>query len=169
MLKYKVEPFLVYYPMELTHRLFVPSPDSDDYDNFTVADKGDSKSTISDTTYFKDEVAYMDKVLGEIVDKVHELGISKNTLILFTGDNGTGRELVSTMKGGEKIPGMKGLTNKYGRHVPLVGYWDGMLDPGQVNNNLIDFSVFLPNSRDYPQFISETSLTMARQPIIPLQ
>ncbi len=37
-----------------------------------VADKGDSKASVSDTTYFKDEVAYMDKVVGEIIDKTHE-------------------------------------------------------------------------------------------------
>ena len=142
--RHKDEPFLAYYPMVLPHRPYVPSPDSHDYDAFIVAEKGDSKATISDTTYFRDEVSYIDKVVGELVDKVHELGISKNTLILFTGDNGTGHEVVSTMKGGEKIPGMKGHTNQYGTHVPLVAYWDGRFDPGQVNDDLVDFSDFLP-------------------------
>ena len=90
----------------------------------------------------------MDKVVGEIIDKTHELGISENTLILFTGDNGTGTEVVSTMKNGSKIPGMKGYTSEYGRHVPLVAYWDGVVEAGQVNDNLIDFSDFLPTICD---------------------
>ncbi|NOU61300.1 arylsulfatase A [Marinifilum sp. JC070] len=144
----KDEPFLVYYPMVLAHRPFVPSPDSKNYDSFKIANSGGSKDAITDTTYFKDEVAYMDKLIGELVDKTKELGISDNTLILFTGDNGTGKEVVSKMKDGNKIKGMKGATCKYGRHVPLVAYWDGKIEEGQVNDNLIDFSDFLPTLCD---------------------
>ncbi len=142
--RHKDEPFLAYYPMVLPHRPYVSLPYSNDYDGFVVAEKGDSKATISDTAYFKDKVSYIVKIVGELLDKVHELGISKKTLILFTGDNRTGHEVVSTMQGGEKIPGMKGYTNQYGTHVPLVTYWDGKFDPGQVNDNLVDFSDFLP-------------------------
>ena len=97
----KDEPFFIYYPMVLTHRPYVPSPDSDDYNDFVVASKGGSKSTVSDPIYFKDEVEYMDKVIGELIDKTHELGIDKNTLILFTADNGTGHEVISKMKDGK--------------------------------------------------------------------
>ncbi|MCX6327811.1 MAG: sulfatase-like hydrolase/transferase [Bacteroidia bacterium] len=141
-------PFLVYYPMVLSHRPFVPSPDSKDYGDFVVVDKGDSGGSRSDTTYFKDEMAFVDKNVGEIIDKVHELGISENTLILFTGDNGTGTEIISAMKDGKKIPGMKGFTNEYGIHVPLVAYWEGKIKPGQVNSNLVDFTDFLPTLCD---------------------
>ena len=146
--RHKEDPFLVYYPMVLTHRPYVPSPDSDDYDKLVVASKGDSKATVSDPVYFKDEVEYMDKVVGELIDKTHELGIDKNTLILFTGDNGTGNEVISTMQDGRKIRGGKGETSEYGRHVPLVAYWNGTIKRGQINDDLIDFSDFLPTLCD---------------------
>lgn len=144
----KEVPFLVYYPMVLTHRPFVPAPGSSAYDDFVIAAKGDAGGSRSDTAYFKEEVAYMDKNIGTIIDKVHELGISGNTLILYTGDNGTGREVISTMKDGTKIRGMKGETNEYGTHVPLVAYWDGKIKPGQVSSSLVDFADFLPTMCD---------------------
>lgn len=139
----KEKPFLAYFPMALTHRPYVPTPDSPDYDEIEIPGSGDAHSTISIPKYFKDEVAYVDKIVGEIIDKVHELGIAENTLIIFTGDNGTGKGIKSQI-GDTTIPGMKGSTNKYGTHVPLVAYWKDQIKPGQVNENLIDFSDFLP-------------------------
>jgi len=157
----KDTPFLVYYPMVLPHRPFVPSPDNGKvYDDFKVVAKGEAGGGRSDTVYFKDEMSYIDKNVGDIIDKIHELGISENTLILFTGDNGTGREIISTMKDGRKIPGMKGFTNEYGTHVPLVAYWKGKIKPGQVNENLVDFSDFLPTICDAANIqLPETFIT----------
>jgi arylsulfatase A len=145
----KDAPFLVYYPMVLSHRPFVPTPDNGKaYDDFKIVKRGESGGSPSDNNYFKDEMAFLDKNVGEILDKVNELGISKNTLILFTADNGTGVGIVSTMKDGRNIPGMKGYTNEYGIHVPLIAYWDGKIKPGQVNSNLVDFTDFLPTLCD---------------------
>jgi arylsulfatase A len=157
----KDTPFLVYYPMVLPHRPFVPSPDNGkDYDEFKVVNRGEPGGSPSDTVYFKDEMAYIDKIVGEIIDKIHELGINENTLILFTGDNGTGREIISTMNDGKKIPGMKGVSNKYGMHVPLVAYWNGKIKPGQVNDNLVDFADFLPTFCDAADIkLPETFIT----------
>lgn len=141
------DPFFIYYPMVLTHRPYVPTPDSNDYDELKIASSGSSEQALTDTIYFKDEVAYMDRIVGEIIDKTHELGLDQNTLILFTSDNGTGKEVISRM-GAEKIKGMKGYTSEYGIHVPLVAYWNGTITPGQINENLVDFSDFLPTLAD---------------------
>ena len=129
--------------MVLTHRPYVPTPDSEAYEAFKVSSSGDSKKAVTDTTFFRDQVAYMDRIIGEIIDKTKELGIDKNTLILFTSDNGTGKEVISKM-GDESIKGRKGYTSEFGIHVPLIAYWNGTIIPGQINNNLIDFSDFLP-------------------------
>ena len=138
-------PFLVYYPMVLSHRPFVPTPGNGKvYQDFKVVPKGGTGGSPSNNSFFKDEMSYLDKNVGAIIDKVNELGLAENTLILFTGDNGTGVGISSTMKDGRIIPGMKGHTNEYGNHVPLVAYWKGKIKPGQVTDNLIDFSDFLP-------------------------
>ena len=82
------------------------------------------------------------------------------TLIIFTGDNGTGVGIKSEM-GKVIIPGMKGSTNQYGTHVPLIAFWAGHIKPGQVNDNLVDFSDFLPTITDAagitlpPSFITD--------------
>jgi len=142
-------PFLVYYPMVLSHRPFVPTPGNGKvYENFKVVPKGEPGGSSADNSFFKDQMAYLDKNVGELLDKVNELGLSENTLILFTGDNGTGVGINSDMKDGRKIPGMKGATTEYGIHVPLVAYWKGKIKPGQVNNKLVDFTDFLPTMAD---------------------
>jgi phosphoglycerol transferase MdoB-like AlkP superfamily enzyme len=149
MTRKKDVPFLVYYPMVLSHRHFVPTPGNGKvYENFKVVPKGEPGGSSADNSFFKDQMAYLDKNVGELLDKVNELGLSENTLILFTGDNGTGVGINSDMKDGRKIPGMKGATTEYGIHVPLVAYWKGKIKPGQVNNKLVDFTDFLPTMAD---------------------
>lgn len=135
--KNRQKPFFLYYPMVLVHDPFQPTPDSESYDDLT-----ELGYSTNDTTYFRDMMSYMDKCVGRIVDKVEELGIAENTIIMFTGDNGTDRKVYSKFKG-KTIKGMKGHTIDAGIHVPFVAWWKGKTKPG-INNDLIDFTDFLP-------------------------
>lgn len=129
----KQAPFFVYYPMVLTHDPFEPTPFSPKGD--LPADKNNS--------YFKDMVRYMDYTVGRLLDKVDQLGIRDNTVIIFMGDNGTSKAITSNFKG-DKRKGDKGSTTEYGTHVPLIVNWKGITKAGTVNSNLIDFTDFLP-------------------------
>jgi arylsulfatase A len=133
------KPFLVYYPMILTHCPFHPTPDSSDWD---PTDKG-STDYKGDPKYFGDMVTYMDKIIGKLIAKLEELGLRENTLILFTGDNGTDMPVVTTMNG-RNVAGGKGLTTDAGTRVPLIANWPDIIPTGQICNDLIDFSDFLP-------------------------
>jgi arylsulfatase A len=135
--KNRTEPFFIYYPMVITHDPFVPTPTNPEFTSF------DSKSKTNDPKYFAEMVNYMDKVIGQIVDKVDELGIRENTLILFVGDNGTDRKVTSSQNG-ITIKGDKGHTTSAGTHVPFIANWRGKIAPGSTNQNLIDFTDFLP-------------------------
>ncbi len=135
----KEKPFLAYYPMILTHCPFVPTPDSPDWDS---SDKG-SLSYKGDSAYFGGMVNYMDKTLGKLVAKLDELGIRENTLIIFTGDNGTDEPVVSVMDG-RKVAGRKGHMTDGGTRVPLIVNWKGIISEGVVSSDLVDFSDFLP-------------------------
>lgn len=73
----KAKPFLAYYPMILPHNPFPPTPDSA------------NRKSKDNKQNFIDMVQYMDKCVGRIEDSLVELGIRENTLIIFTGDNGT--------------------------------------------------------------------------------
>jgi len=137
--KEKDGPFLVYYPMILTHCPFVPTPDSKDWD---PADPG-SKTYKGDAIYFSDMVTYMDRAVGQIVDKLDALGLRENTLILFTGDNGTDQPVV-TMMDGRKIAGRKGQMSDAGTRAPLIASWPGKIQKGQVSKELVDFTDMMP-------------------------
>lgn len=129
------EPFFVYYPMILVHSPFVPTPDSD-----SLKSKNKQRN-------FEDMVAYMDKVVGQIVKSTEELGIAERTLILFVGDNGTHKSLSSKLNG-RTIRGGKGQTTDAGTRVPCVALWPGTTPAGKVNEDLVDFSDFLPTLLD---------------------
>jgi arylsulfatase A len=130
----KAGPFLLYFPMALVHSPFVPTPDSEDWE------KPEHKNN---TKYFADMVAYMDKIVGRIVGKLDELGLREKTLVLFTGDNGTGRGIRSKMAD-RVIRGGKGLTTDGGTHVPLVANQPRVVPAGKVCSDLVDFSDFVP-------------------------
>jgi len=129
------KPFFVYYPMALPHWPMTPTPDSPEWADPARRDE-------EDTRYFKDMVAYMDKCVGRIVDRVDELELTDSTLILFYSDNGTHVDIESQTTAGP-IQGGKGLTTDAGTHVPLIARWPGTIAPG-VNSNLVDSTDFLP-------------------------
>ncbi len=135
----KDKPFLVYYPMILTHCPLVPTPDSADWD----ARSQGSKHYKGDPKCFADMVAYMDKMVGKLIAKLERLGLRENTLILFTGDNGTDKPVVSVMSG-RRVAGGKGHMTDAGTHVPLIANWPGTISKGRVCGDLVDFSDFLP-------------------------
>ncbi len=130
----KEEPFFVYYPMVLVHDPFVPTPDSETWQNKEIRYK-------NDTTYFKDMVAYTDKIVGKITTKLKELNLAENTIVIFTGDNGTHPTIYSNMENG-KIRGAKGNTIDHGTHVPLIISWPEKIKKGFVHQGLIEFSDF---------------------------
>jgi len=100
--RHRDKPFFLYYPMILTHGGYEATPDSADWGQPTA------KSRKFAQQHFADMVAYMDKQIGTLTQELETLGLRQNTLILFTGDNGTGRGAVSEMEGGGRTGGGKG-------------------------------------------------------------
>jgi arylsulfatase A len=135
----KEGPFFAYYPMILPHSPFVPTPDSREWDPTVMGrERGQGKNK-----FFADMVAYTDKMVGKVVAKLEELGIRDNTLVIFTGDNGTNQKIASRM-GDAVVPGGKGKTTDNGTHVALVASWPQVIEPGRESDDLIDFTDVLP-------------------------
>ena len=134
MTRHQDEPFLVYYPMILTHSPFLPTPDSN---RSLPRDKKNVRN-------FRDMVAYMDAIVGRIVDHVASLGLTKDTVIIFAGDNGTSGKVTTRTTDG-KIRGDKGSTTTAGTHVPLIVRWPGRVPAGATDDRLIDFTDVLPS------------------------
>jgi arylsulfatase A len=138
----KDSPFFLYYPMMLTHAPYQPTPDSKSWDS-----KAQGESVNQAKEHFGDMVSYMDKLIGKLVAKLDALGIRDNTLILFLGDNGTGKSTRSMM-GDREVIGGKGTTTRAGMHVPLIANWPGHVLAGKVHSDLVDTTDFLPTLLD---------------------
>jgi arylsulfatase A len=134
----KDRPFFLYYSMMLTHSPFQPTPDSPSWDPKAVGEKVNNNKK-----HFGDMVAYMDKLVGKLVARLDELGLRKDTLILFLGDNGTGQGITSQI-GDRVVHGGKGRTTAAGMHVPLIANWPGIVRGGRVADDLVDSTDFLP-------------------------
>jgi arylsulfatase A len=143
MAKHTDDPFFVYYPMVLTHGPHVPTPDTEGLESL----KSKNGKYMREGKYMKDMVAYTDKLVGKVIDKLDELGLRENTMVLFTGDNGNDKKIISYM-GDLAIRGGKGQSIEWGTHVPLIATWKGTTLAGTVCEDLIDFSDMLPTIAD---------------------
>ncbi len=93
--------------------------------------------------HFADMVAYTDKLVGRFVAKLDSLRIRDHTLLIFLGDNGTGRGTRSMM-GDRLVIGGKGTTTDAGMHVPLIVNWPARIATPNVCSDLVDSTDFLP-------------------------
>ncbi|MBX3420398.1 MAG: sulfatase-like hydrolase/transferase [Pirellulaceae bacterium] len=120
-------PFLIYYPMALTHSPWVATPDSLRTEN----EKFDK-----DKRHFSANVEYADKIVGRIVDALRTHALQENTMVIFTGDNGSGR-------GGKSEP------TERGARVPLIIDGPGIVKTRGSTMELSDLSDILPTLADF--------------------
>ena len=135
---------MVYYPMILTHCPFDPTPDSTDWDPKRLGSttyKGDKNDP---QRHFVDMVAYADKAVGQIVAQLEKSGVRDNTLVIFTGDNGTDKPIVTPWNG-RKVVGGKGSMTDEGTRVPFIASWPAKIqEPGRVVDDLVEFCDIMP-------------------------
>ena len=138
-------PFLAYWPMHLVHtetfhgHTTPPTPDSID----TTPGRDRTGRSTDKQQGMADMIAYMDKLIGRLVATLDEQGVRENTLILFTGDNGTTKGILSQL-GGKTVKGGKGQLSEAGCRVPLVVNWPRQASASSVCSDLVDLSDFLP-------------------------
>lgn len=121
----------------------MPTPDSEKQQH-TLKDN----SKKGDPSYFPDMVRYMDKCVGRLLATLESAGVAENTVVIFVADNGTDVDLVNRLKNGKAIKGGKGSMTDRGTRVPLIVRWPGQVQAGSVNEELVDFSDFLPTLCD---------------------
>ncbi len=125
----KGRPFLVYYPMLLTHGPHTTTPL-----NKHKPPKGKS-------ALYAGNVTYMDLLVGKLVKAVDDAGLGHNTLIIFTGDNGSA---AAGVVDGEPYPKGKGRQADWGAHVPFIVRAPFLTTGERVSRDLIDFTDLYP-------------------------
>ena len=92
---------------------------------------------------YADGMVEHDGHVGQLLDKVDELGIADNTIVMYSTDNGaetfTWPDGGTTMFRGEKNTQWEG-----GFRVPTVIRWPGVIDPGTVINDIGAHEDMLP-------------------------
>lgn len=133
----KAKPFFVYYPMVLVHDPFYPTPQSDVWEDPSMRE-------VRNNANFPKMVEHVDKNVGMIFNKLENLNLLSNTIIIFIGDNGTNRKIRTTMKDGSVVRGGKGLTSDTGVRVPMIVYWGKSVYREHECTDMIDFTDFMP-------------------------
>jgi arylsulfatase A-like enzyme len=84
-----------------------------------------------------------DGMVGRLLEKLDELGIADNTIVMYSTDNGA--EVMSWPDGGT-IPfrGEKNTTWEGGFRVPMMIKWPGKIKPAQVSNEVVSMEDWMP-------------------------
>ena len=118
----KQNPFFMYIPYPQNH---VPLFVSGKFKNNTETAYGDVMKEI-------------DFSMGRIMDEVKKQGIEKNTIIIFTSDNGAryGYEKEGASGSSRPFRGSKNSTYEGGVRVPGIITWQGTIKPGQTKGDM---------------------------------
>lgn len=148
------KPFFVYLPFYDVHTPLMARPD-------LVEKYEDRRSHLKQTDVFGDEpprkvrltqdhavyagmVEAMDQAVGKVVAKLDELGLSEDTLVIVTSDNGG----LSTSEGSptSNLPlrAGKGWLYEGGNRVSLIMRWPGMISSGIVNESRVISPDYFP-------------------------
>ncbi|MFN4184202.1 MAG: sulfatase [Hyphomonas sp.] len=131
-------PFFLYYSETFPHiPLFAP----------------EGRSGTSEAGLYGDVVETLDAGIGILLDALDEAGISDNTLIVFTSDNGPWFEGSTG-----DFRGRKGETHEGGFRVPFLARWPGHIPAGTISHEMAMNIDLLPTAAA----VSGTSLPTDR-------
>ena len=104
--------------------------------------KGPYESQTESHAAFVAMISILDRQVGEILDKVKELGLEKNTLIVFTSDNGPHQEGGADPDYFDSNGDLKGYKRDLyegGIRVPMIASWPGKIKPNTETNHVSAF------------------------------
>jgi arylsulfatase len=90
-----------------------------------------------------DGMVEYDRQVGQLLDKLDELGIADNTIVMYSTDNGA-EELSWPDGGSTPFRGEKDTNWEGGWRVPTAIRWPGAIKPGTVSNEVFSHQDVLP-------------------------
>ncbi len=154
----KDQPFFLYFASPIPHDpLQVPK----EYVDMNRESFGYEEPYIGNKGYFPHRypraayagmITYLDDQVGQIIEKLKELGLYNNTLIIFTSDNGptyaggVDAAFFDSAKPFKSEYGWgKGFTHEGGIRVPMLASWPGHIQAGSVSDHISAFWDVLPS------------------------
>ena len=93
--------------------------------------------------YVSDRFAKHDWDIGQILDKLDELGVADNTIVIYTTDNGP--ETMTWPDGGiTPFRSEKGTSWEGGFRVPSMVRWPGVVKPGSIGEGIFAMEDWFP-------------------------
>lgn len=150
----KERPFFLFYATTLAHlALQVPEDSLKEYEGAFpeepyVGGRGYLPHRTPRAAYAA-MVTRMDREIGKLLDLVKELGLSENTIVVFTSDNGplydrlggTDTEFFNSAAG---MRGRKGSYYEGGFREPCLVSWPGKIAPGSSSDRVTGFEDWAP-------------------------
>lgn len=87
-------------------------------------------------TKYADSVVELDTRIGRIMDKIRELKLDKNTLVIWTTDNGAWQDVYPDA-GYTPFRGTKGTVREGGNRVPAIAWMPGKIKAGSRNHDIV--------------------------------
>jgi len=119
----KDEPFLLYLSHQAPHYPYQGPGDEPDRSvggEFSMfGSRADKKEA------YREMVVELDRGVGEVIAKLEEHGLERDTLVFFLSDNGA-----TTLGSNGALRGTKGTVWEGGHRVPAIAWWLGRIDPG---------------------------------------
>ncbi len=152
----KEKPFFLFYPnviphaelfapekyMEMFRGKYLPEKEYQGYDEGPKFRDGPYGSQPESHAAFAAMVTLLDNQVGEVLDKIAELGLSENTLVIFTSDNGPhleGGADPDYFNSNGIYTGYKRDLYEGGIRVPTIAWWPGKIAPNSQTDHLSAF------------------------------
>jgi arylsulfatase A len=152
----KDKPFFLYYPNVIPHAelfapeeymqrfrgKFLPEKAYQGYDEGPDFRDGPYGSQPESHAAFAAMVTLLDEQVGQVIDKIRELGLSENTLVIFTSDNGPhleGGADPDYFNSNGIYTGYKRDLYEGGIRVPTIAWWPGKIAANTVTDHLSAF------------------------------
>lgn len=125
--RHKGQPCYVNIWPDDTHTPFVPSP--------AMSEKFGGSKRYQSEPNFKGVLAEYDKQMGRLMEGLKRLGLTTNTLVVFSGDNGPLPTYNHRRTGG--LRGSKLSLYEGGNRLPLIVWWPGKAPAGELNEQTV--------------------------------
>ncbi|MCB0716937.1 MAG: arylsulfatase [Bacteroidetes bacterium] len=96
-------------------------------------------------------ISRLDDEVGRIMQTLDDVGISENTLVIFSSDNGptyAGGADAEFFDSAGGLRGLKGSVFEGGIRVPMIARWPGHISPGTLSGHPSAFWDFMPTVAD---------------------
>jgi len=147
----KDRPFFMYYPTVLPH-LALQVPDDEILQSYYRLNWDEQPDSARYTPCFKPNSTYaamitrMDMYVGRVLDELEKQGLSDNTFVVFTSDNGATflGPMAKFFNSNAGLRAAKGSIYEGGIRVPLIVKWPGRVAPGSSSDYVSGFEDWLP-------------------------